>query len=167
MLQELKGIDFVLDSNLNFIWKDAFKVLSNHSKGKGGVSLLIIPKWSPYITGKGVSPCNMVVWVTMNINSLSFGIFSIYASSDYKERENFWSWLTSLPNILWFVGRDFNMIESEKDKVDGLPFAWKDGEKIHRNRMKQCLYLCDPLLDKSDNKKDMWHTWCNFQQGPF
>ena len=35
MIQEIKAIGFMLDINLNFIWRDAIKFSSNHIRGKG------------------------------------------------------------------------------------------------------------------------------------
>ena len=57
MMQEVKAVGFTLDSNLNFIWRDAIKIYSNHERGRGGVALLINCKWGNYITNKGCSPC--------------------------------------------------------------------------------------------------------------
>ena len=42
-LQELKVVDFLLSSSLDFIWRDAIKIFTNHPKGKGGATLLINP----------------------------------------------------------------------------------------------------------------------------
>ena len=58
MLQEIKMVGFNLDTALNFIYKDSFKIVTNHTKGKGGVALLINPKWAQSITNFRISPCN-------------------------------------------------------------------------------------------------------------
>ena len=60
MLQEIKTVGFNLDTALNFIYKDSFKIVTNHTKGKGGVALLVNPKWTHFITNFGISPCNRV-----------------------------------------------------------------------------------------------------------
>lgn len=44
MLQELKTVNFTLETNLNFIWKDSIKFCYSHLKGRGGVGLLVSPK---------------------------------------------------------------------------------------------------------------------------
>ncbi|GLJ49275.1 hypothetical protein SUGI_1041170 [Cryptomeria japonica] len=165
MLQEIKAVDFTLYNNLAYIWKDAVKFHTLHTRGKGGVALLVHPKWSSCIIDHGVSPCNRAVWVTIKYNNNSFGICSVYASNDWKERITLWDWIDNLPDLPWIVGGDFNMIESQADKEGGLPFTWKDGEKLHWDRMKINKLLYDPLAGNKDLSPGIWHTWCNFQQG--
>ena len=58
ILQEIKTVGFNLDTALNFIYKDSFKIVTGHTKVKGGVSLLINHKWTNSITSFGISPCN-------------------------------------------------------------------------------------------------------------
>ena len=58
MLQEVKMVGFNLDNALNFIYKDSFKIVTDHTKGKGGVALLINNKWNNSITNFGIYPCN-------------------------------------------------------------------------------------------------------------
>ena len=112
MLQEVKAIGFCLESNLNFIWKDAVKIHTNHPQGKGGVVMLLNPKWGLRIKSHGISPCNRAIWLILEINNRQFGICVVYASNDYSERASFWSWLNLLPDVLWVFGGDFNMIEN-------------------------------------------------------
>lgn len=128
MLQKIKAVDFILDLNLEFIWKDSIKLCSAHSKGKGGTALLINPKWSKHIVDKGRSPCNSVVWASICINNVTFGVCSIYAPNEPQERAELWLWISSLPDIPWILGGDFNMVESQKDKSGGRPFNWKPAE---------------------------------------
>ena len=61
MMQEIKATGFMLDINLNFIWRHAIKFYSNHIRGKGGIVVLVNPKWGKLITNNGVSPCQRVV----------------------------------------------------------------------------------------------------------
>lgn len=89
-MQEIKATGFTLETIFNFIWKDAIKFYSNHTRGRGGISLLVNPKWGKLITTNGVSPCQRVVWFIMNIDNNPIGFFSIYASNDTKERISFW-----------------------------------------------------------------------------
>ena len=103
MMQKVKAIGFMLESNLNFIQKDAIKLFTKHDRGRGGIN---------YISKNGCSPCQRDIWCTFQQDDNVFGIFSIYASNDPKERSNLWDWLISLPNILWLFRGDFNMIES-------------------------------------------------------
>lgn len=135
MLQELKAVDFMLDCSLDIIWKDSIKICTAHSKGRGGTALLINPKWTKYIMDKGRSPCNSSVWASFCFNNVSFGICSVYAPNDPMERADLWLWLTSLPDIPWILGGDFNMIESQIDKSGGRPFSWKLAEIDHWNNM--------------------------------
>ncbi|XP_059076993.1 uncharacterized protein LOC131876187 [Cryptomeria japonica] len=165
MLQELKTINFTLDINLNFIWKDSIKIYSKHLGGKGGVGLLINPRWSNHITNKGCSPCNRAVWASINVDNTLIGVCSIYASNDYKERSALWDWIASLPNIPWILGGDFNMIENCDDKMGGNAFEWKGFEKSHWDRMKFKKNLFDPLFGNKANTRGLWNTWCNFQKG--
>ena len=58
MLQEIKATGFALDITLDHICKDVVKIVSNHPKGKGGVALLLHPRWSNHIYDSGISPCN-------------------------------------------------------------------------------------------------------------
>lgn len=162
MLQELKSVGFSLDTTLEFIWRDAIKVYTNHPQRKGGVGLLIAPKWTMYLKDKGTSPYNRVAWVTLDIKGSCFGICSIYASNDYKERTSLWNWLHSLPNIPWIMVGDFNMIESQNDKAGGLPFEWKNSERPHWDRLKKHFQLFDPMEGTKTNTPNLWHTWCNF-----
>lgn len=86
LLQETKVVGFTLENNLKFIWKESCFFNTNHEKGKGGVFILLSKKWSPYVTNQGTSPCNRVVWVTMDKEGFVFGICSIYAPNDHRER---------------------------------------------------------------------------------
>lgn len=85
MLQELKSVGFSLDASLDFIWQDAIKIYTNHPKGKGGVGLLLTPKWAMHLKDNETSPYNRVAWATLEMKGSCFGICSIYASNDYKE----------------------------------------------------------------------------------
>jgi exonuclease III len=90
MMQEIKVVGFTLDSNLNYIWKDAIKLYTNHVRGRGGIALLINNKWEKCITNSGCSPCHRVVWVTLHHDNNTFGVCAIYASNDPKERIELW-----------------------------------------------------------------------------
>ncbi|XP_059067540.1 uncharacterized protein LOC131858343 [Cryptomeria japonica] len=162
---EIKSTSFTLETNLNYIWNDAIKFFSNHSRGKGGIAVLVNPKWGPLITNHGVSPCQRVVWFTMNINNTHMGFCSIYAPNDPKKRIALWDWLITLPDIPWFFGGDFNMVESQTNKVGGNPFRWKDSENMHWSKFISSKNLFDPLANIKDCNPRIWHTWCNFQQG--
>ena len=163
MMQEIKAIGFMLDINLNFIWKDAIKFYSSHVRGKGGIVVLVNPKWGKLITNNGVSPCQRAIWFTMNINNNQIGIFSIYAPNDTKDRISLWNWLSALPNIPWFFGGDFNMVESQMDnKMGGNPFRWKDYEFLHWSKFINSKKKIDPLANIKDSHLGIWHTWCNF-----
>ncbi len=61
MMQEIKATGFMLDISLNFIWKDAIKFYSSHIKGKGGIVVLVNPKWGKLITNNDVSPYQRTV----------------------------------------------------------------------------------------------------------
>ena len=163
MMQEVKAIGFMLESNLNFIWKDAIKLFTKHDRGRGGIALLINPKWENYISENGCSPCQRAVWCTFQHDDNIFGICSIYALNDPKERSNLWDWLISLPDTPWLCGGDFNMIESQDDKAEGNPFHWKDIEKFHWNRFLDSKNLFDPIVGNRNLNPGIWHTWCNFQ----
>ena len=119
MMQEVKYVGFTLDSNLNFIWKDAIKFCTNHERGRGGIALLISNKWEKHITNNGCSPCQRAVWVTLQYDDKTFRVCVIYASNDPKERIELWKWLIGQPYMPWLFGGDFNMIESQDDKSVG------------------------------------------------
>lgn len=165
MMQEIKSIGFMLDSSLNFIWKDALKFHSNHSRDKGGIAILVNPKWGSVISCNGISPCQRAVWFTMTINNKSVGFCSIYVPNDTKGRITLWNWLSTLPDIPWYFGGDFNMVESQTDKIGGNPFKWKDYENLHWSNFINTKNLFDPLANNKDSHPGIWHTWCNFQQG--
>ena len=99
MMQEIKTIGFTLETNLNFIWQDAIKFYSNHIRGKGGIVVLVNPKWGSLITNNGVSPCQRVVWFIMNVNNNPMGFCFIYAPNDTKDRISLWNWLATLLDI--------------------------------------------------------------------
>lgn len=151
MLQEIKSTGFNLESNLNFIWRDAIKFSTNHPQGRGGVAILLSPKWGPKIKIFGFSPCNRAIWLIFNHNDMEFGVCSVYAANDYMERSSFWTWLTSLPDIPWMFGGDFNMVENQEDKMGGLPFSWKDQERLTWNNFKRAKSLFDPLRGNKNN----------------
>lgn len=111
MLQEVKASSFSLDVNLTFVWKDTLRICTKHNKGKGGVVILIYPKWKASILCSEISPCNRAVWVSIKDGDSTFGICTVYAPNDYRERADLWQWISSLPDIPWIVGGDFNMIE--------------------------------------------------------
>lgn len=131
LLQEVKAINFTLETSLNFIWKDSLKFFTNHEKGKGGATILINPNWKNSIIDSGISPCNRVVWATFYHGDSSFGLCNIYAPNDYRDRSELWKWFSSLPDIPWILGGDFNMVEHKDDKSGGITNEWKGGEKIH------------------------------------
>ena len=165
MMQELKAVNFLLNSSLDFIWRDAIKICTNHHKGKGGAALLINPYWGRYIKSAGSSPCNRVAWIVIEFNGTSFGVFSIYAPNEVKDRIILWDWLHNLANIPWILAGDFNMVENQDDKSGGLPFAWKHQEKFYWDRCKHKLNLFDPMEGCRRDDTSLWFTWCNFWQG--
>ena len=75
MLRELKAVDFLLNTTLDCIWKDATKIYTNHPIGKGGATLLINPCWARYIQNIGISPCNHVAWAIFDFNHVAWAIF--------------------------------------------------------------------------------------------
>ena len=85
-MQEVKTLGFTLDSNLNFIWKDAINFCTNHERGRGEIALLISNKWEKHINNIECSPCQRAVWVTLQYDDKTFGVCVIYASNDPKER---------------------------------------------------------------------------------
>ena len=165
MMQEVKSVGFTLETNLNYIWPNAIKFYSNHSRGKGGIAVLVNPKWGSFITNNGVSPCQRAVWFIISIDNRPMGFCSIYAPNDAKGRISLWNWLVTLPDIPWLFGGDFNMVESQIDKVGGNPFIWKDCENLHWSKFIFSKNLFDPLANNKDSNPGLWHTWCNFQQG--
>ena len=56
-LQEIKVVGFQAYSMMKFLWDKAIGFHSNHERGKGGVALLIHPKWESYIDSHGCSEC--------------------------------------------------------------------------------------------------------------
>lgn len=122
LLEELKYVNFTLETNLNVIWKDSIKFCSSHLKGRGGVSLLVSPRWANFITANGCSPCNRAIQASVNINNTLLGICNIYGSNNYNERIALWDWIASLPDIPWIIGGDFNMVEHGEDKMGGTTF---------------------------------------------
>ena len=104
---------------------------------------MVNPKWGPRIKSFGISPCNRANWLIFNYNNSEFGICSLYVDNDYIQRANFWSCLTLLPDIPWMFGGDFNMIEAHEDKLGGLPFSWKEQEKLFWNMFKQSKCFID------------------------
>ena len=99
MMQELKAVNFLLSSSLDFIWRDAIKIFTNHPKGKGGVALLINLYWEKYINSTGCSLFNRAAWVVIDFKGSSFGVCSIYAPNEVKDRITLWNWLYNLPDI--------------------------------------------------------------------
>lgn len=77
MLQEVKAVNFTLEVNLDFIWRDAIKFCTKHNKVKGGTALLINAKWRDSILNYGHSPCNRAVWVLFKVNNSIFGVCSV------------------------------------------------------------------------------------------
>lgn len=94
----------------------------------------------------------------------TFGICSIYASNDCRERENMWEWISNLEDIPWVLGGDFNMVINPQDKQGGNKVEWKGTERIQWERMTNKLKLLDPLAGKKGEYKSIWYTWCNHQQ---
>ena len=54
------------------------------------------------------------------------------------------------------------MVESQKDKIGGNPFKWKDYEYLHWSKFINSKNLFDPLANIKDSHPGIWHTWCNF-----
>lgn len=99
MLQELKSVGFTLEVGLKSIWRDATPFFTKHPKGKGGVAILLSPKWKSKVLKWGQSPCDRALWVIIKNDNETFGLCSIYASNDYRERGEMWEWMTKLEDI--------------------------------------------------------------------
>jgi exonuclease III len=56
-LQEIKAIGFQAVCMSKFLWDKATSFHSEHDKGKGGVVILVGPKWAENILQHGCSPC--------------------------------------------------------------------------------------------------------------
>lgn len=165
MLQEIKTTDFNLEIFLDFIWKDALKIFTNHPKGKGGIALMINNKWNNALTHKGISPCKREVWATFNHNSCHFGVCYVHAPNDYKGKIELWNYLDSLCDIPSIIAGDFNMVERCEDKNGGNPFEWRIQEKPHWDILVHHKGLFDPLAGNQKSHSGPWFTWCNSQQG--
>lgn len=87
-LQEVKAISFSLEINLNFVWRDALRFCTKNEKGKGEASIVMNPKWINYILFSGISPCNRVVCVTFRDGDSTFGLCTVYAPNDYRNRSD-------------------------------------------------------------------------------
>lgn len=118
-----------------------------------------------YVTAFGNSPCNKAVWVSIEKEDFKFGICSIYAPSDYRERVNLWNWLGNLQELPWVLGVDLNMIENVEDKMGGIGMGWKGNESHFWKRMKAKLNLFDTLEGLRKDDTNIWYSWCNVQKG--
>ena len=100
-LQEIKVVGFQAYSILKFLWDKSIGFHSNHERGKGGVAILICPKWESFIVSHGCSMCQRVIWVIVKQGESFFSICNMCASNNYRERENLWEWccvhLTKIP----------------------------------------------------------------------
>ena len=54
-------------STMNFNWKDAKQVVTNHKTRKGGVVMLICMHWMEIVVDLGTSPCNRACWVVFKV----------------------------------------------------------------------------------------------------
>lgn len=84
-LQEVKATIFQASSIMKFIWDQDTCFVFYYEKGKGGVSMLIGPKWSDKITSHGDSPCHRAYSVTFKVLYRLIGIYNIYVANDYRE----------------------------------------------------------------------------------
>lgn len=63
------------------------------------------------------------------LNKRSFWIVNIYVSNNRLDKYILWNWLAlSLPQAIWLLCGNFNMIENPDNKVYCLPMCWCFGE---------------------------------------
>ena len=94
-LQEIKVVSFQDSCINNFSWDKALGFHSKHEKGKGGVAILVGPKWADSILQHGCSRCQRALWVTFKYEEDIIGVCNIYALNDYRERVVIWDWCSS------------------------------------------------------------------------
>lgn len=161
-LQEIKVVGFQAHSILKFLWDKAVGFHSNHERGKGGVAILVNPKWESHIVEHGYSPCQRIIWVSLKRDEIVYGICNVYASNNYRERAELWDWCCSnLPKIHWVFVGDFNMVEHRADKSGGLAHSWKGNELFFWHKFKRKFNLTDPMENMHGKFPDIWFTWCN------
>ena len=116
-LQETKVFNFQASCINKFLWDKAIGFHSEHEKGKGGMEMLVGPKWADSIVQHGCSRCQRALWVTFKTGEDIIGISNICAPNDYKERIVLGEWCSSnLPKASWIFVGVFNMIEKGSDK---------------------------------------------------
>lgn len=110
-LQVIKVNEYHTFNILKFVWDKAKCLYLGYQRGKGGVVLLINPKWVEKIVSNFYSPCHRTIGEIFNINNTFVGIYNIYTSNDYREISLLWDWLVD--NLLesnWIFMGDLNMI---------------------------------------------------------
>lgn len=163
MMHEVKFVGFSLDISLKCIWRYAKTFSSIHSKGNGGISIIVGPKWNKHVKDQGVSSCNRAIWIVFNHNGEEFGVCSIQSPNDYNERIELWKWVFELEDVPWILERDFDMIERGQEKYGGARFKWKGIEQLYWNKIINKLKLVDPIVRQEEDHHRIWYTWTNFK----
>ena len=74
--------------------------------------LAISPYLTIFVIAFGSDPNKHYVLITILVQETLLGFRSIYAPNSSSDRTQFWTWLeSSLPNVEWILGGDFNMVE--------------------------------------------------------
>jgi exonuclease III len=114
--------------------------------GKGGVSLAVGSRISPFVSASGVLPCPRAVWVHINHPRWgALGVMGIYAPNSATSRMKLWKDMFDVTDNSrqWILMGDFNMIEARGDQRGGGMSLIAGGEKNSWRHLKRRLNLTD------------------------
>lgn len=133
--------------------------------GKGGIFIVINPKFVLSMTNKGIIPSGLGVWNSFNHPTIGiFGILNVYASNSPIRRIALWNELTTSidSSISWIVVGDLNMVEKVEDQLGGSPHDLTGEEGDAWRQFTQKFSLLGSQLPKVGGLKFMWDNKRSF-----
>jgi hypothetical protein len=122
-LKKLNQLALKLRNVMTYSGNSPFWVMK-HVQGGGSLVIAISHSLQSFVVDHGSNPTNKCVWVMLLLRDKVVGFFSVYAPNSSSERCILWDWLvSSLSNIEWIWGIDFNMVEWVKDGEGGSSFV--------------------------------------------
>lgn len=112
---------------------------------KGGVAILLAPKFKQLVSAHGSVLCNRGHWITLSgIPGGDLSFLKIYAPNTSRARTELWVTLVQelRANSRWIMGGDFNMVEVRQDKTNACGRLVPLEERAAFVELKQFLNLC-------------------------
>ena len=130
--------------------------------GCGGISVLLVARWSKLITHLASVLNNQAQFIVIRgLSSGDIGFFNVYASNELTERVQLWEeFMNTLPQkCKWIMAGNFNFVEYRHNKMNVYSRLIPLGELLVFGALKLFLNIEEP-----NRSRDSQHFfWDNFQ----